>query len=289
MNGKHDVQCNCVACLENMEREVEGNLDVWMPSDRDVQDMFQVVFEKHIQLERVDLNEWGPNERDVQEMCQVVRGLRTTDEITSSSSYSLYPEHAPSTSNHLADLGSDGEVEDVDLPWINQSEQDEDTITDEITSRSSYALYPEDTPITTNDHADLGIEGEVQAVDLHGINQSEQDENAIRVVYSVEDYFQAIKDDPSFSDEFHSISYTSDRFVILEKYRRPQLDRIDFSYLNVDEDVPLVATDVVFVPPHVRNPAAQVLQTTTAERAHNDEVQIINDAEVSCGYVDTHS
>jgi hypothetical protein len=219
MNGKHDEQCNCVACLEYMEKEVEGNLDVWMPSERDVQDLFQVVFEKHIQLERVDLNEWGQHDRDVQEVFQVVGGSQTTDEIPSRASSALYPELAPFTTNHLADLGIDGEVEDVDLP---------------------------------------------------GINETEQDENTIRVVYSVKDYVQAVKDNPNFPDKFHSRCFTSDGFVILEKYQLPQLDRTDFPYLNVDEDAPLVATNVFVLPPHVRNPATQVFQNTTAERTHNE-------------------
>jgi hypothetical protein len=63
-----------------------------------------------------------------------------------------------------------------------------------------------------------------------------EDANTIRVVYTIKDYAKAVEDDPNFPDQFDTISYTSDRNVVLEKEARPHTERNDYSFLNIEEE-----------------------------------------------------
>jgi hypothetical protein len=74
MDGKHDHQCNCVACLIHLEKELQVHLDEWMPNQKDVQQMLQG-----------HLNEWLPNQQAHQLQCTsaltegVMTGIRHKD------------------------------------------------------------------------------------------------------------------------------------------------------------------------------------------------------------------
>jgi hypothetical protein len=95
-------------------------------------------------------------------------------------------------------------------------------------------------------------------------NHMLQDDNTIRVVLAMNDYFKMVEDDPSFPDQFDTRVYTSDKTVVLEKNERRHPHRNDYSFLNVEDEYNRCLSDSKELSPNVQNPVTQAISHCTS-------------------------